>query len=171
MINVSDRGVEPSNAAQRSIWHAKIWQGALLTSIALGFTACGGGGTGGAISGQLSAPTNANLNQTVVAAFVCTNACQSQSDITDTLGGRTVVSSTASSASYQLPNLPTGKYFVLAVQDTNGSGKLDTGDLLGAVSGVPSPAANVNIKLEPATVAAAGSLNPLTVARSLLRER
>lgn len=155
------------------IWRSNTLRVATLVSSLIAFTACGGGGAngGGSISGQVSGPTGTNLNQTVVAAFVCTNACQAESEITNTLGGRTVISSTAASANYQLPNVPTGKYFVLAFQDTNGSGALDAGDLLGAVSGVPSPAANVNITLRPATTAGADALSPAALERIRLLER
>jgi uncharacterized protein (DUF2141 family) len=163
MANASDREVRHSAIQQSAIQH---WQpvqprgsrAALLISALIALTACGGGVAGGGISGQLSGPTNANLNKTSVAAFVCNNACQAESDITNTIASQTVISSAGSNASYQLPNVPAGTYFVLAVQDTNGSGKLDAGDLVGAVSGVPSPAANVNIKLQAATVTAANAL-------------
>jgi uncharacterized protein (DUF2141 family) len=104
-----------------------------------------------------------------VAAFACKNACQAEGDITDTVAGQTVISSTTAKASYQLPNVAAGKYFVVAVQDTNGSGKLDTGDLAGAVSGVLSPAANVNIALQPATINSLDALSP--AARMRLLER
>ncbi len=159
------------------IWRSNTLRGVTLVSSLIAFTACGGGnggiggGAGGSISGQVSGPTGTNLNQTVVAAFACTNSCQAQNEISNTVAGRAVISSTAASANYQLPNVPAGQYFVLAFQDTNGSGKPDSGDLLGAVSGVPSPAANVNIKLQPATINGADVLSPAALARLRLLER
>ena len=104
-------------------------------------------------------------------SFVCANACQAQTDISNTVSAQTVIAATGSSASYALPNVPAGKYFVLAVQDTNGSKTVDSGDLLGAVSGVPSPAANVNIELQPAAISGAGDPSPTALAWRLLRER
>ncbi len=165
------------------IWQSKrgqALQAAALVPVLIAFTACGGaggggaggggaGGGGGSIAGRVNGPTDSNLNQTVVAAFVCNNACQADSDITNTVGGRAVISSTSASANYQLANVPAGKYFVLAFQDSNGSGKLDAGDLLGAVSGVPSPAANVDIALKLATAADAPS--PQTLERLRLLGR
>jgi hypothetical protein len=127
----------------------------------------GGGGTAGTISGRLTGPTGANLNPTAVAALVCRNQCQTQADITETIGGQTVVTTSGSSAQYQLANVPAGLYFVLAYQDTNGSGQVDAGDLVGAVRGVPSPSANVNITLQAASPASAGAFNPAAVARLL----
>ena len=165
-----------SNFVNGEVWRSPPARAAVLISSLIAFTACGGGGGvggggGGAISGQVSGPTGSNLNQTTVAAFACNNTCQAESDITNTVGGQTVISATNSSANYALPNVPAGKYFVLAVQDTNGSKTLDSGDLVGAVSGVPSPAANVNIKLQPAVINGAGNPSPTALAWRLLRER
>ena len=155
----------------REVWRSPPVRAAALISSLIAFTACGGGANGGAISGQVSGPTGSNLNQTTVAAFLCNNSCQTESDITNTVGGQTVISAANSSANYALPNVPTGKYFVLAVQDTNGSKTLDSGDLVGAVSGVPSPSANVDIKLQPAAISGAGDPSPTALAWRLLRQR
>ena len=154
----------------------KVSSAAALVSLLIAFTACGGGdnggigGGGGNISGQVSGPTGSNLNQTAVVAFVCTNACQAANEVTDTIGGQIVISSTSARANYQLPNVPAGKYFVVAFQDTNGSGALDAGDLAGAVGSVPSPAANVNITLR-VTTAVTGALSPAMLTRIRLLER
>lgn len=158
------------------VFNGEVWQSTpvramVLVSALLAFTACGGAGGGSGISGQVSGPTGANLKQTEVAAFVCSGACQSTTEISNTIGGQTVISATGASASYQLPNVPTGKYFVLAIQDTNASGSFDSGDLAGSVSGVPSPAANVNIKLQAVTVNGANDPSLSALARRLLRER
>lgn len=165
-----------ANVFDNSFWRSPPVRAAALASSLIAFTACGGGGGiggggAGGISGQVTGPTGSNLKQTTVAAFVCNNTCQAESDITNTVGGQTVISATGSSANYALPNVPAGKYFVLAVQDTNGSQTLDSGDLLGAVGGVPSPAANVNIKLQPATVSGAGDPSLTAMAWRLLRQR
>ena len=164
-----------TNVSSGGIWRSNTVRAAALVPLLIAVTACGGGnggiGGGGVISGQVSGPTSANLNQTIVAALVCNNACQAESDITSTVAGRAVISGTSASANYQLTNVPAGQYFVLALQDTNGSGAVDAGDLIGSVSGVPSPAANVNIKLQPATVAGAGALSPAMLARMRLLER
>ena len=171
------KGVVMTKVSSGGIWRGNTLRAAAVASSLIAFTACGGGGNGGigggggSISGQVSGPTGTNLNQTVVAAFVCTNACQAETDVTDTVAGRTVISSTSARSDYQLPNVPTGKYFVVALQDTNGSGAIDTGDLFGAVSGVPSPAANVNITLQPATINAADALSPAMLEQLRLLER
>jgi Uncharacterized protein conserved in bacteria (DUF2141) len=127
---------------------------ALGIGIALALSACGGAGGGpGTISGQVTGPTGSNLNKTAVGAVLCKTDCKAQGDITNTVGGETAVTTTGSSATYQIPNVPKGTYAVVAVQDTNGSGTLDVGDLLGVVTGVPVPAQNVNIQVQPATAA------------------
>ena len=164
-----------SNFVNGEVWRSPPVRAAVLISSLIALTACGGGGVGGGggggISGKVTGPTGSNLNQTVVAAFVCANACQAQTDISNTVSAQTVITATGSSASYALPTVPADKYFVLAVQDTNGSKTVDSGDLLGAVSGVPSPAANVNIELQPAAISGAGDPSPTALARRLLRQR
>ncbi len=144
----------------------KVWKDIILVSSLIGFTACGGGG--GAISGQLSGPAGSNLSQTEVAAFACKNDCQVQTDVSDTVAAQTVVTATGSQANYQLANVPGGKYLIVAAQDTNGSGKLDAGDLIGAVKGVPSPSSSVNIQLQLATAAGSAPFNPAAVVRQLV---
>jgi hypothetical protein len=138
--------------------------------IALALSACGGGN--GAISGQVTGPTGSNINKTAVGALLCKTDCSTQADITNTVGGETALTTTGSSASFQLPNVPKGTYFVLGYQDTNNSGAVDVGDLIGAVSGVPSPSQNVSIQLKPATAAAgvASFANPALI-KQLLETR
>jgi hypothetical protein len=122
--------------------------------IALALSACGGAGGGnGTISGQVTGPTGSNLNKTAVGALLCKTDCSTQADITQTVGGETALTTTGSSAAFQLTNVPKGTYFVLGYQDTNNNGAVDVGDLIGAVAGVPAPAQNVNIQLKPATAA------------------
>jgi uncharacterized protein (DUF2141 family) len=126
----------------------------VLLAIALGssLAACGGGGASGGISGQVVGPNGSNLNGAVVAAFLCNNNCQSQNDLTQTIGGRTTITASTSSANYQIANVPPGKYIVLAVQDTTGDGQIGAGDLVGTTSSVVTPpASNANIQLQLAT--------------------
>jgi TPP-dependent trihydroxycyclohexane-1,2-dione (THcHDO) dehydratase len=131
------------------------WKVVVCTGVGVALVACSGGSSDN-IAGQVSGPNGSNLNGTSIAALLCNNNCQTESDLTQTVGGRASITATGSSSAYQMANVPAGKYIVLAVQDTNGDRQIGTGDLVGTTSSVVTPpATNANIQLQPFTANAA----------------
>ena len=134
--------------------------GVLCQSLA----ACGGS-SGGSISGQVTVPAQVDIKNTIVVAFLCNNDCKVQTDLTNTVGGKTTITTGGSSANYALASVPGGKYLVVAALDTNGDGTLGVGDLAGASSAaVTPPNSSVNIQMKAITPAAAGT----TLQRAIL---
>jgi hypothetical protein len=146
----SEQPVKP-----RLSWKNVIWTSSIILGLSL--VSCGGS-AGGSISGQVSVPAQADVKNTIVVAFVCNNDCKLQTDLTNTVGGKTTIGTGGSSANYQIPGVPGGKYLVVAAQDTNGDGKLGIGDLAGTSStSVTPPNSSVNIQMQAITQVSAGT--------------
>lgn len=81
-----------------------------------------------------------------------------------------VIEASGTSASYTIPDVPSGDYAVLAAQDTNGDGELGEGDLLGVYTTdganptvVTAPATGIDITLAPLTATVSNRLAPRTL--------
>ncbi len=152
----------------------------LVLAIPFGWAlvACGGtpgnpvnpgtpGGATGTISGKVAGPNGSDVNGTVIAAFVCNNSCTQDSDLTQTIAGQANIASSGSSSAYQIGNVPSGKYIVLALKDTNQDGQAGVGDLLGVFDKpVTPPSNNINIQMQTITETAGAAL--ITTATQLV---
>jgi serine protease len=97
------------------------------------------GGGGGTLSGMVSAPSGGDVVDTVVAAcFPQGNSCDPNRSSSIT------VQQSGPSATFTLPNLPSGQYYVIAAKDVNGSGALDAGDYYGVYTADGQNAAPVS---------------------------
>jgi len=106
----------------------------------------------GAIQGTVYAAPNGTVQNSIVIACVVVN-----DECSATLSKVGVVQGTGPSGKYQLENLGSASYLMLAWRDLNGSSDVDAGDEVGvyARNGQPtlvtSPAAGIDLRLKPFT--------------------
>ena len=90
--------------------------------------------------------TPPSVADTIVGAFYV----KPNNDLDETKSNAVLLTQTGSSAPFQLNDLESGKYFVIAWKDVNGDKTINTGDLVAIEPSLISPSkSGLNLKLEP----------------------